>query len=171
VETWDAIRARRNVREYTDQPISEANLHHVLEAARRTPSANNRQAWDFILVTGRDALTELAKTWPQGGTHIARAQAAIVLIAPVMSEDQVGLVQYDLGQATMSIMLAATDLGIGTGHAVVRDQDLAKQLLDLPDDRFAAYMIGLGYPSDRALRPIRNPNRRAFDEVVHRQRW
>lgn len=171
METWDAIRARRNVRDYTDEPIPDAALHHILEAARRTPSANNRQSWDFILVTGREALVELAKTWPQGGTHIARAQAAIVLVAPVLAEDQAGLVQYDLGQATMSIMLAATDLGIGTGHAVVRDQDLAKQLLDLPDDRFAAYMIGLGYPADRPVRPLRNPNRRAFDEVVHRQRW
>ena len=34
-----------------------------------------------------------------------------------------------------------------------------------------AYLLGLGYPADRPLRPIRKPNRRPFDEVVHRGRW
>ena len=32
-------------------------------------------------------------------------------------------------------------------------------------------MIGLGYPANRPLAPLRNPDRRAFDEVVHRGRW
>jgi hypothetical protein len=31
--------------------------------------------------------------------------------------------QYDLGQATMSMLLAATDLGIGSGHSAVGDQE------------------------------------------------
>lgn len=171
METWDAIRARRNVRQYTDEPIGDEALDQILEAARRTPSAGNRQWWDFVVVTGRDALVELAKTWPQGGTHIARAQAAIVLVGPVVSDETDKLlVEYDLGQATISIMLAATDLGIGTGHAVVREQALARTLLGLPQDREALYMIGLGYP-DKPMRPLKKPNRRAFDEVVHRQRW
>jgi nitroreductase len=78
---------------------------------------------------------------------------------------------YDLGQATMSIMLAAADLGIGSGHTAVTDQDRARALLGFPDDRFCAYLIPLGYPADRPLTPIARPNRRLFDEVVHRGRW
>jgi nitroreductase len=170
METWDALRARRNVRQYTDQPIPDEALDQILEAARRTPSGGNRQWWDFIVVTGRNELEELAKTWPQGGTHISRAQAAIVLVAPVVKEDEAPLVHYDLGQATMAIMLAATDLGIGTGHAVVREKALARELLGLPEDRDAAYMIGLGYP-EKPFRPLKKPDRRPFDDVVHRQRF
>ena len=81
------------------------------------------------------------------------------------------LVQYDLGQATMSIMVAAADLGIGSAHAAVSDQELARSLLGFPEDRFCAWLITLGYPADRPLRPIQRPNRRPFDEVVHRGHW
>jgi nitroreductase len=41
----------------------------------------------------------------------------------------------------------------------------------LPESRFCAYLIALGYPADRPLRPIERPNRRPFDEVVHWGRW
>jgi nitroreductase len=54
--------------------------------------------------------------------------------------------QYDLGQATMAMLIAAADLGIGSGHAAVADQDRARRVLGFPDDRYAAYLIDLGYP-------------------------
>jgi nitroreductase len=79
--------------------------------------------------------------------------------------------QYDLGQATMAMMLAATDLGVGTGHSAVGDQDKARAMLGVPDDHIVAYLLGLGYPADRPLAPISKPNRRPFDEVVHRGGW
>ena len=48
---------------------------------------------------------------------------------------------------------------------------LAREVLGLPDDKFCAYMISLGYPADRPLSLIRRPDRRPFDEVVHREHW
>jgi len=57
--------------------------------------------------------------------------------------------RYDLGQATMSMMLAAADQGIGSAHAAVAEQDLARQLLGFPGDRLCAYLIAFGYPADR----------------------
>ena len=171
METWDAIRARRNVRSYTSQAIDRADLERVLEAGRRAPSARNWQPWDFVVVTGRDELTELARVW-QGAGHVARSAATIALVAPVLDDEhqREGL-RYDLGQATMDIMLEATDLGIGSGHASAADQDLARRLLGFPEDRFLAYLIALGYPADRPLAPIARPDRRPFDEVVHWGRW
>jgi nitroreductase len=171
VETWDAIRARRNVRSYTDQPIDREDLGRILEAGRRAPSARNWQPWDFVVVTGRGELTELARVW-QGARHVAGSAATVGLVAPVLEDEQQreGL-RYDLGQATVNIMLAATDLGIGSGHASVADQDLARQLLGFPADRFLAYLIALGYPADRPLAPIARPDRRPFEEVVHWDRW
>src|SRR5215831_7444303 len=118
METWDAIRARRNVRQYTDQPIAREHLERILEAGRRAPSAGNSQPWDFVVVTGRDQLTELAKVWERGGRHIAGSAATIALVA---REPDGGrgrdLLMYDLGQATVYMMLAAADLGIGSGHS------------------------------------------------------
>lgn len=67
MDTWDAIRARRNVRSYTDQPIPREDLERILEAGRRAPSAGNRQPWNFVVVTDREQLRELAKVWDPGG--------------------------------------------------------------------------------------------------------
>jgi nitroreductase len=170
METWDAICSRRNVRDYTDAPIAQPDLERILEAARRSPSASNWQPWDFVVVTGRERLTELARVW-QGAGHVARSAATVALVAPLVEEDRRQLLHYDLGQATISLMIAAADLGIGTGHAAVADQDLARSLLGYPEDRYCPYLIALGYPADRPLRPIRRPNRRPFEDVVHLQRW
>jgi nitroreductase len=169
VQTWDAITSRRNVRTYDDRPIPGEHLDRILEAGRRAPSSNNSQPWDFVVVTERDRLKRLATVW-QGAGHVARSAATIALVAPA-SEGEAQRVQYDLGQATMNIMLAATDLGVGSGHAAVSDQELARELLGLPEDRLCAYLIALGYPADRPLVPIRRPNRRPFDDVVHREHW
>lgn len=169
METWDAITSRRNVRAYADRPIPDGQLDRVLEAGRRSPSSKNTQPWDFVLVTERSELERLAGVW-QGAAYVAGAAAAIALIAPV-TQSGPQRVEYDLGQATMSIMLAAADQGIATGHTAVADQDLARELLGFPDDRRCAYLIALGYPADRPLRPITRPDRRPFDEVVHRGRW
>jgi nitroreductase len=171
VETWDAIRSRRDVRSYQQRAIAPEDLDRILEAARRTPSSVNQQAWDFVVCTDPEQLTQLARVWRYAG-HVASSAATIALVAPVprdaRSRDQV---QYDLGQATMSIMLAAADLGIGSAHASVGDQDLARRLLGLPSDRFCAWLVTLGIPADRPLTPVRRPNRRPFEEVVHRGRW
>src|SRR6266581_4425831 len=121
METWDAIRARRNVRQYTDQPIAREDLERICEAGRR----------------------------------IARSAATIALVAQ-QPEYQMrhDWLMYDFGQATANMMLAAADLGIGSGHSAVRDQGQAQRVLGFPDGYLAVYLIGLGYPAGRPLRPI-----------------
>jgi nitroreductase len=171
METWDAVTSRRNVRQYEDRSIPGGDLDRVLEAGRRSPSSRNWQPWDFVVVTERGRLVELAKVW-QGASHIARSAATVALVARSPQDDREReWVQYDLGQATMAMMITAVDLGIGTGHAAVTDQDLARSLLGFPADRFCAYLLAMGYPADRPLMPISHPERRAFDDVVHRERW
>lgn len=171
METWDAIRARRNVRAFADRPVPRDQLDRILEAGRRAPSSRNWQPWDFVVVTDRDQLRELAKVW-RGAGHVAESAATISVVLP--RTDDPGArdrSQYDAGQATMAMLIAAADLGIGSGHAAVADQDQARRVLGFPEDRYAAYLIDLGYPADRPLGVIRRPNRRAFEEVVHRDRW
>jgi nitroreductase len=171
VETWDAIRARRNVRRYADRPIEPSDLDRLLEAARRTPSSVNQQAWDFVVVTERERLRELSSIW-RYAAHVATSAATVALVVPVSEDrDERDTFWYDVGQATMSIMLAAADLGIGSGHASVGDQPMARRILGLPEDREVAILVALGYPAGRPLKPIRRPKRRAFDDVVHHERW
>jgi len=171
METWDAIRARRNVRTYQDRPIAANDLDRILEAGWRSPSASNRQPWDFVVVTERAQLHELTTVW-MGARHLAEAAAAVVMTLRQPEEERyLTIDQYDLGQATMAMLLAAADLGIGSCHAGVADLPLARELLGFPEDRDWAFLISLGYPADRPLAPVSNPRRRPFDEVVHRGRW
>jgi nitroreductase len=171
VDTWDALRARRNVRSYVDSTIPREQLDRILEAARRTPSSMNQQAWDFVVVTDRDDLQQLARAW-RHAEHVRTSSATVVLVTPATADrDERDTYWYDLGQATMSIMLAAADLGIGSGHASIGDQALVRSLLGIPEDREPAMLIALGPPSGRPLTPLDRPNRRPFDDVVHVDRW
>ncbi|MGO9027944.1 MAG: nitroreductase family protein [Acidimicrobiales bacterium] len=171
METWDAIRARRDVRSYDDRAIAPEHLDRILEAGWRSPSASNRQKRDLILVTVPGELQELSTVWA-GARHLATAKAAIVLVLPEPEDERYRLLdQYDLGQATLAMMLAAADLGIGSGHSAVGDQEACRRILGTPADHTCAYMIAFGYPADRPLRPIVRPDRRPFDEVVHRNHW
>src|SRR5947209_12699588 len=169
MQTWEAITSRRNVRAFDGRPVPAADLDQILEAGRRSPSSQNWQPWDFILVTDRAQLRELARVW-RGAAHVAGSAATIVVIGPA-ADNEFGRAQFDLGQATMSMLLAAADLGIGTCHAGVTDLELARELLGFPADRPWAFLISLGYPADRPLTPVRNPRRRPLDEIVHRGRW
>ncbi|MGH8872465.1 MAG: nitroreductase family protein [Acidimicrobiia bacterium] len=171
METWDAIRARRSTREYDTKPIAKEDLERILESGRRAPSSGNNQRWDFVLIQDREQLERISHVW-QGACHIANAAAAVGLVAPFSDDRRLtASINYDLGQAAMSMMIAAADLGIGSRTAAVQEFDLASEVLGLPDDRRLTWLLGLGYPGDRPLKPIMKPARRPLDEVVHHDLW
>ena len=171
MEAWAAITARRNVRTFAERVIDTKDLDRILEAARRTPSSRNSQPWDFVVVTDRVHLVELAKVW-QGSGHVAGSAAAVgVVIAASIDPKHRESVAFDLGQAVMQMMITAADLGIGSAHGWVVDQEQARRVLAFPADKELAWVVSFGYPADRPLTPIRTLNRRPFDEVVHRETW
>lgn len=171
METWDTIRARRKTTAYEDRPVEAEHLERILEAGRRAPSSRNEQRWDFVLVTDPERLKRLSQVWV-GAAHVADAPAAIAVVAPFSDDPRTAeSINFDLGQAVVTMMLAATDLGIGTRHASVEDYDLGAEILGLPDDRRLTWLFSLGYPADRPLRPVERPDRRSYDEVVHLEGW
>lgn len=171
METWDAITSRRATKEYDTKPLGDADLERILEAARRAPSSSNNQRWDFVVIRDRDQLQRISKVWP-GAAHIAGAAAAIGIVAPFSDDLRLtASINYDLGQAAMSMMIAAADLGIGSRTASVQDYELAAEVLGLPEDRRLTWLLGLGYPADRPLKPIKNPARKPLEEIVHHDRW
>ena len=171
MDTFDAIRARRNVRAFTEDRLTPDALERILEAGRRAPSSMNQQAWDFVLVTDRERLRDLAKVW-RYAEHVATSAATVALVAPTSTDpDERETYQFDLGQAAMSMMLAAADLGIGSCHAAVGEQDLAREVLALPAMHECMWLIAFGFPADRPLEPIATPARRPLEDVVHRDAW
>jgi len=171
METLNALQSRRNVRTYQDRSIPNEDLETILEAGRRSPSSKNQQRWDFVVCTEPSQLERLSEVW-RGASFVATSAVTVALIAPLSDEPAVlGSIHYDLGQVTMAMMTVAADRGIGSGHTYVADQDLARELLGHPVDMFCAWLLAFGYPADRPLTPVRNPNRRDYEDVVHIDRW
>lgn len=170
---WTAIVTQRAVREFSDRPIPDDALERILDAGRRAPSSKNTQPWDFIVVTDRSLLDQLAKVGDYAG-HLAGATTAVALVTDDHERaDHRVSDAYDLGHATQNMMLAAVEIGIGSVHAAVWDEALAKTLLGLPDGKRCDYLVSLGYPAAEGLldAPRRKVPRRALEELLHRDRW
>ncbi len=58
-EILENIKARRSVRAYTSQQVSEEDLQAVLEAAIYAPSGMHLETWHFTAIQNIDKLTEL----------------------------------------------------------------------------------------------------------------
>jgi nitroreductase len=171
METFDAISSRRQVRQFTDDPIPDDVLTQILEAGRRTPSGRNGQPWDFVVVTAPETKATLARCW-QGASWTADAPVVVALIIPAADEERAQLMhRFDLGQLAMQLMIAATGFGVASGQASCQDQELARSAIGFPEDRQCGLLLAMGYPGDRPLRPIRKPDRRPFDDVVHIGSW
>jgi nitroreductase len=173
MNTWDAVRTKRAVREFDGRPIPGPDLDRIVRAGTRAHSSKNQQRWAFIVVTDRERLAALSKTGPFAG-HIAGAAAAIALVTPdPRVAGQPLSIMWDLGGAAAQMMLVAWELGIGSCPATVYEQPLAKELLGLPDGMWCEYVLSFGYPADPAklTAPPRAGGRKPIDDIVHRERW
>jgi len=170
MDTWDTITSRRQVRSFTLDSIPKQDLERILEAGRRAPSSRNGQRWDFVVVSDKGQLDRLSQVW-QGALWMAGSAVTIALLLPQADGDEALIDRFDLGQAAMQMMIAATESGIASGQAVCRDQALAQEVLGFPDGKQCSLLIALGYPADRPLKPIQKPSRREFNDVVHFGTW
>jgi nitroreductase len=170
METWDAIRARRHVRQYASQPIAPADLDRILEAGRLAPSVGNAQARDFIVVTDRGQLRKLAEVCG-GAEHLRDSAATVAFVVPEGDDKMIARYSYDAGQATIPMAITAVDLGIGSAPAEVGDQQEIREILGVPSDRRCLHILAFGYPVDGPLTPPAKLHRRPFDDVVHRGHW
>lgn len=173
MDTWDAISRLRAIRSFSDQPLDPSHLDRILRAGRRAPSSKNTQRWAFVVCQDRGHLGELSKVGPFAG-HIAGAAAAVALVTPDAEHvDQRGWIMLDAGQAAQNMMLAAWDLGVGSAHAAVYDDALARDLLGYPDQQRCDLILSLGYPADPSMmsRPLGKGGRQPFEEIVHWERW
>jgi nitroreductase len=168
MDTYDAIVSQRAVRRFQDRPIPSEVLERILDAGRRAPSSMNEQRWAFVVVTERERLRGLARIGDHAD-HIAGAAAAIALVTPQAEEDwRRESIQFDLGQCAQNLMLAAWEMGIGSVHAAVYDEDLVRELLGLPKGWRCDYALSFGYP---ARPPSEQGEREPLEALVHRNRW
>ena len=170
---WQAIAAKRAVREFTTEPLAPEHLERILRAGRRSGSSKNLQRWTFIVCRDRSHLRELSLVGPWAG-HLAGAAAAIALVTPdPQAADSPLSIMFDLGQAAANMMLAAWELGIGSVPATVYEHELARRLLGYPADQHCEYLLSFGYPADPSAltRPPRPGGRHDLAVMVREERW
>lgn len=164
MDVLSAIQGRRSIRHYSSQPIEEEKLNKVLEAARLSPSANNRQAWKFIVVRDQAKRGQLAEA---AGGQIFIGHAPVILVCCGTEPDHVmmcGQHRYsiDLSIATAYMILEAYDQGLGTCWLGRFDETRVKEILGIPANLRVVAMTPLGYPAENP--PVRP--RKDLTEIV-----
>jgi len=161
-----ALRRTRQVREFTDEPVAEADLQAVLEVARWSGSSTNRQPWTFIVLRDRADRERLAALAPYA-RHVAGAPLGIAIAMP---GDNAEWDAYDEGRAAERMLIAAgaLDLGAAIGWATEAQRPAVAALLGLTAPAFVRTIISLGHPTDAARRPRSAPGmaRRPLAELV-----
>jgi nitroreductase len=173
MSVWTAIRTKRMVRRFRDEPLAPGQLERIVDAGRHAASSKNQQRWDFIAVQDRARLGALSAVGPYAG-HVAGAAAAVALITPDPTRPGASTsIMWDLGLAAENMLLAAWEIGIGSCPATVYDQSIARAVLGQPEDLWCGYVLSFGFPADPddLTRPLKAGGRRPLDEVLHRERW
>ena len=165
-----AIRLKRAVREFTDQPLAEEDILGILNAGRRAQSSKNIQPWHFIAITDKATLKSLSECGEWAG-HLAGAALGVAIVHPDWSEKF--QVLFDIGQTAAFMQLAALEMGIGSCMATIYEVEKARELLGFPSDLLLRFAISFGYPlaPEELILPPRKGGRRSLDEIVHWDHW
>ena len=165
------LRGLRAVRQLRPDPLPDPVLRDILEVARWSGSAGNRQPWEFVVVRDRDMLVRLSKVEGANAGHLATAAVGIAIVIHPEVPD---LDAYDEGRVAERILLAATAQGLGAavGHFTGPGDTWAasseaKRLLGIPEALLLRETISVGYPAEH-LQPTPNPpGRKPLEQLVH----
>jgi nitroreductase len=170
MQTLEAIFTRKSIREYKPQSVPDELVQELLEAAMQAPSAGNQQPWHFIVVTDRKQMDALADALPFG-KMLHTAPLGIVVCADLELERYSGYWVQDCSNATMQLLLAAHDRGLGAvwvGVYPVEDRVAnLKQILGLPVSVIPLSIVPFGYPASTP-----EPVEKRYNAArLHQDRW
>jgi nitroreductase len=155
VNVFEAIKGRRSIRQFTEEPISKDALDKLLDAARWAPTASNQQRWRFVVVTSPSG-KELIRQFAPG---IFATPAAFVVIcvekAPGATSWAQATYLADCAIAAQNMMLAAYELGIGSCVALSYAKVAIQEILNMPEDIEPLLVIALGYSAEAPEPPSR----------------
>lgn len=149
---------RWSPRSYSDRDVSGQDLRTIFEAVRWAASSFNEQPWRFLVGRRGDptyqkifqSLVEFNQAW---------AGTAPVLILGVTrtrfshNETPNAVALYDLGAAAATLCYQAIHLGILTHQMGGYDRDIARKLLDIPEEFMPGAVIAMGYQGDPSALP------------------
>lgn len=172
MDCLETIKRRRSIRKFKNLDIGKENLDILLGAAQAAPSAGNVQGRDFIIVTDTTIKQELVVA-AHNQHFIASAPVIIVVVANIRrSSGRYGnrgelFAIQDATASVMNIVLAATNIGLGTCWIGAFDEDTVIDILNIPTKERPVAMIPIGYPDEDPVMP----QRMDMDQIIHREKW
>ena len=197
IDLFEAMYTQRAIRRFKADPVSDEQVHKLIESATKAPSGANSQRWRFIVI--RDAGTKrrigdyyrLAWDAAYGSqadpppTIQPRVRASAADLAEHIHEVPVMIlacIEHDGGPSTMgrgssiypavqNLLLAARVLGLGSVITSLhkRHEAEVKELLGIPENVETAALLPIGYPAEGTRY---GPTRRSpVEDVAYRERW
>ncbi len=170
MDVAEAIRLKRAVRVFKNEPLPEEAVRRILWAGRRAQSSKNTQPWEFIAITDMDLLRGLSELGAYAG-HLAGASLGVAILTP--DPEQRWSLMFDAGQAAAYMQLAAWEMRIGSCIATIYQPEQARELLGFPETLHLHVALSFGYPADPSALtdPPRAGGRKPMEEIIHWNGW
>lgn len=169
----EAILTRRSIRQYEDKEVSDEVIKELLKGAMASPSANNKQPWEFLVLRDKEKMNKIIDINPEA-TPLKTAQVAIVVCGNLDVykgyKKNIDFWTQDCAAATQNILLMAHSEGlgavwIGIYPATPRTEDVSS-ILNLPKNIIPLSIISIGYP----LKEV-PPSNRYDENKIHYDTW
>ncbi len=174
MDVLEAIRTRRSIRRYEPDPIPKEKLELLLEAARLSPSAGNRQPWRFIVVRDAELKRKLATecAWERLSPMRQVETARVVIVGCGLPAESIPVGSFDgyvvdVIIALQSVILAATSLGLGTCWIGAFYEERVREVLGIPEDVRVIALLTVGVPAES---PAAKP-RKELREIAYGERY
>ena len=170
MDVYEAIKARKSVREFEEKDIPEETLMRLLGAARLAPSASNRQEWRFVVVRDAETQKKLAVA-AKNQTFVGEAPVVLACCAEtnghVMTCGQ-PCYPIDVAIAMDHLTLCAVAEGLGTCWIGAFDEAQVKEILGIPPEIRVVELMPVGYSKNPgAVAKSRIP----LEKMIKRERW
>ena len=166
MELQDVLQSRRSIRKYTEEPVLKEEIDLLMHAAMSGPSACNKTPWEFYVVTDEAVLEKLRNASRYSKIY---APLAIVVCGSLSRALPSQLAPYwiqDCSAATVNILLAATDRGLGTVwcgiHPQKRAEERVREALGLTEKQIPLNIIYVGHPDQ-----VQEPRDQYKETYIH----
>jgi len=164
------IAARYSVRAYRPDPVEDEKVQAVLEAARLAPTAANRQPIKLIVMHTAGREEEIGKIYRRPWfvqAPLVIGVCAISSMAWVRESDRFNARLIDAAIVADHLILAATNLGLGTCWIAAFNVEAARSVMQLPEEAEPVIFTPLGYPADQPGPKVR----KTLSELVRYEHW
>ena len=166
------LRGLRAIREYTPEPVPDDALRDILDVARWSGSASNRQPVELVLVRDK----EVMKTINEHGVRAAASAPLALLIVTPGDPERKDLEVFDDGRMVERLLLAAKAHGLGSNISTLKGEgpSVVKQALGIPPERRVWTVVTIGHIDQEARKARANtpaPGRKPAGQFVHWDRF